>query len=426
MPYISAKNLGVISMTKNTKMMAKLIKYWKEQKKSNLTAAWAQSLTEYVADLTSNEKFIEQMYDHVAGLLYTMDTAPNQAIVAFPHLANMGSMTSSLRKTYAWNEKAVQMVQNRQGVKTKEVRFKTFEDFLKFENNLEVSKYFRRMIGANMEASTSDSTSTQSEPCTAIFIEEVDITEDDNECIARASELLDMEEDAERMINLGSELLDSSGSVYSSRADVDDIMSMVSYQTSKSSRLIGAMQDQNQIDLNLSQTNFEFEHKITLPIKQDDDGEIQIQALTDDMHVAICTHWDSNTYTKCEKEALPGQYWCDEHVGLNFDRSNDFLKELKGFDQNITFNLTQSIVVENHEEFMVLDVYEYATSYNGPTEAFIHGKNQVEKLLKVSYETYMADRTCSFDKFDHKPFRALFKEADYSGNNIYFSLMKKY
>ena len=91
MPFTSARNLGVTSMTKNVKMMAKLIKYWKEQKKSNLTAAWAQSLTEYVSDLTSNDQFIEQMYDHVAGLLYTMDAAPSQAIVAFPHLANMGS-----------------------------------------------------------------------------------------------------------------------------------------------------------------------------------------------------------------------------------------------------------------------------------------------------------------------------------------------
>ena len=87
-------------MTRNVKMMKKLTTFWKEHRKSNLTASWAQSLTEYVADLTSNANFIEQMYDHVAGLLYTTDTAPNQAIVAFPHLANMGSMTSKLRKTY--------------------------------------------------------------------------------------------------------------------------------------------------------------------------------------------------------------------------------------------------------------------------------------------------------------------------------------
>ena len=419
MPFISAKNLGVISMTRNVKMMEKLIKYWRVQKKSTMTAAWAQSLTEYVADLTSNDQFMEQMYDHVAGLLYTMDAAPSQAIVAFPHLANMGSMTSKLRKTYAWNEKAITMVQNRQGVQTKEVRFKVFEDFLKFENNPEVSKYFRRMIGANMEVNSTPSQSTESEPCTAIFIDEVDINEEDNECLARASELLDMEEDAERMINLGSELLDADGSVYSSRADVEDIMSMISYQTSKSSRLIGAMQDQNQIDLNLSQTNLEFEHKITLPIHKDEDGEIQIQALMDDMNVAICTHWDSQTYTKCENEALPGQYWCEEHVGLNFDRSNDFLKELKGFDQNITFNLTQSIVVENHEEFLIMDVHEYATSFEGPTDAFLHGKNQTEKLLKIAYEVYMANQSCDFDKFDHKPFRASFKEAShYSGERV--------
>lgn len=401
--------------------MTKLINFWKEQKKSNLTASWAQSLTEYVADLTSNDTFIEQMYDHVAGLLYTMDTAPNQAIVAFPHLANMGSTTSRLRKAYAWNDQAIEMVQARQGVKTKEVKFKTFEDFIAFENNPEVTKYFRRMIGANKDPLPNDTASKK--PCTATFIEEVDITEEDNECIAQASELLDMETDAERMINLGSELLDSSGSVYSSRADVEDIMSMISYQTSKSSRLMGAMQDQNQIDLNLSQTNFEFEHKLTLPIQQDEDGNIQIQALTDDINVAICTHWDAQSYTKCEKEALPGQYWCDEHVGLNFDRSNDFLKELKGFNQDITFNLTQSIIVENHEEFLIMDVHEYATSYTGPTDAFLHGKSQTEKLLKVSYEAFMANKSCDFDKFDHKPFRALFKESDYSGK-ILISIFK--
>ena len=125
MPLSSARNLGVTSMTRNIKMMSKLVNFWKNQRKSNLTASWAQSLTEYVADLTSNDNFMEQMYDHVAGLLYTMDTAPNQAIVAFPHLANMGSMTSKLRKSYAWNEQAIAMVQARQGVKTKEVKFNT-------------------------------------------------------------------------------------------------------------------------------------------------------------------------------------------------------------------------------------------------------------------------------------------------------------
>ena len=208
MPLAVKRTLGTSSMTRGVKMVSKLVKFWKEKKNSILTASWAESLMAYVVELTANDQFIEQMYDHVAGLLYTMDTAPSQAIVAYPHLVNMGSMTSKLRKTYAWNDKAIEMVQQQQGTQTKTVRFKIFEEFLASENDPEVRKYFRRLMGASIEKNDTDnaseiqSSSTSNKPCTAIFNEEVDITEDDNECLARASELLDMEEDAERMINL--------------------------------------------------------------------------------------------------------------------------------------------------------------------------------------------------------------------------------
>ena len=414
-------------MTKSTKMIKLLINFWKEKNQSKLTVSWAESLMAYVNELTSNEKFIEQMYDHVAGLFYTMDTAPAQAIVAFPHLANMGSMTSKLRRTYNWNEQAVEMVQNRQGVQTKQVKLKVLDAFLEHQNADDVTRYFCRMLGTPIPKNKNEkeakeqptSSKTSKTPCTVHFIPEYDISEEDTVCLAQAADLLDMEEDAERMIDLGSQLSDQPGSVYSQRADIEDVMSMMSYQTSKSSRIMAAFQDQNKIDLNLSQLDIDFEAKLTLPLQHDDKGEIQIQALTSDMHVAICTHWDVNTYSKCENEAIKGQYWCEEHQGLHFDRSDDFLKELKGFDDDLKFHLSKSIEVENHDDALIMLVHEYATSFTGPTDAFIHGRNQTEKILTVSYDAYMANKSCEFSKFNHEPFRALFKEANFSGKKYF-------
>ena len=66
-----------------------------------------------------------------------------------------------------------------------------------------------------------------------------------------------------------------------------------------------------------------------------------------------------------------------------------------------------------------MDVTEYATSYDGPTNTFLHGKINSEALLQLGYQEYMSNKSCDFKKFNHEPFKARFKEVDYSGMSFY-------
>ena len=431
MPASTIRSLGVSGMGKCSRMVTKLIKFWKEDQGSKLTAHWADSLNSYVKELVALPKFMDQMYQHVAELLYTMDTAPQQAYIAFSHLANMGSMTSSLKKMYDWNEKAIQMVQNRLNVKPQKVRFKSFGPFLNSQNDMETSTFFKRIMGSSIDpkpeeskptTSATTSTTTTQEPLMALnslgTTFPTEISEEDHLCIVEAADLLDMENDPSKHFNVGS-MVSEDSTLFANRAEAEDIMSLMSYETSRSSRLLSSLQDQQEINLNLSQIDLAVDDKMVLPIQTDEDGKAQIQALISDVNVSQCTHWDPINQIKCEQEAVIGQYWCMEHQGLHFDRSNEFLKELKGFNEDLTFNLSKSIKVENHDDDLVMLTYEYATSFDGPTNAFLHGKKSAEKLLTASYDIYLKNPTGDFSSFNYESLRTLFPEVKYSAITWY-------
>ena len=423
MPASTVRSLGVSGMGKCSRIITKLVKFWRDEQGSKLTSHWAESLLAYVKELLALPKFMDQMYQHVAELLFTMDTAPDQAYIAFSHLANMGSMTSSLQRMYGWNEKAIELVQTRMNVRPRQVRFKSFGPFLNAQNDQETTAFFKRIMGAGLKnttpttmTSTTTSTSNQ-EPLMALSslgtTYPTEISEDDHMCIVEAADLLDMENNLDKHFNLGTNVADDS-TIYANRAEAEDIMSVMSYETSRSSRLLSDLQDRNEIDLNLSQLDLSNEDKLVLPIEAGEDGKAQIQALISDVNVSYCNHWDHLNQVKCEQEALVGQYWCAEHQGLHFDRSNEFLKELKGFSEELTFHLTKSIKVENHDDILIMMTFEYATSYNGPTDAFLHGKKSAEKLLKACYDIFLKNPSDEFSKFNHETLRSLFPEVQYS------------
>ena len=406
MPRATSRRLAVTNMDKGIRMIMHLAKFWKQQHKSVLTAQWTENLATYIKDLTASDKFMTQMYDHLASLIYTMDTAPSKAVTIFAHLANMGSMTRKLRDMYDWDQSVIDMVQSAQNVKPKEVKLKTFQTFLQSQDNLEVTQYFQRILGA---AVMTPSVNTQ-ESYTTINTA-ADITEEDNQCLAETSEVLDMENDPERFLNLG-KMVSDQDNLLTQPADIDDIMSLVSCNTSKSSRVMSAFQDQH-LELNLSQMDVIYDDKLILPIQTDDENP-QIQPLVEEAEGVICTHWDPITEEKCEKEAQAGQYWCMEHQGLQFDRADDFLKEMKGINNDLIFNLSESIQVENTEN-VVLEVFQYATSYDGPSNAFIHGRSSMERLLKVAYEVHRSNPSSEFKTFSEKLYKATFKEVSYNG-----------
>ena len=408
MPKASQSRLAVANMVQCGQHAKDLATYWRDERKSKLTAHWVETLADYVNELVENDKFMNQMYDHLAAILYTMDTAPNHAIVAFAHLANMGSLTTKLKKLYDWDDQAIQFVQQRQNVKPKEAKFKTFQSFLQRKNQVETTQFFQRLLGSAV--TTVEPTQTTSEqPYTAPDNPDVEISEEDNHCLALAADILTMESDSERLFNLGGQVNESTG-LLAQPADVDDIMSLVSYQTSRSSRIMSAFQDQKIVDINVSQIDFDADGKLTLPIQTDDDGKPMVQALIEDQDAPLCQHWDPVTMMKCEEAAQTGQYWCNEHQHLIFDRSDDFLKELKGFNNEIVFNLSQSMQVENHNDAIVLPVFQYATSYDGPTDTFIHGRVTTEKILEVAYQVHLANPSGDFLRFNPEPYKATFKE----------------
>ena len=407
MPRATSRRLAVSNMDRGIKMITHLAQHWRETLNSNLTAQWTESLATYVKDLTASSTFMSQMYEHLASLIYTMDMAPSKAITVFPHLANMGSLTTSLKNMYGWDQSIIKVVQIAQKVRPKKVKVKTFQSFLQAQGKLEVSQYFQRILGAAV-VSTRETADSQ-EPYTAINTA-ADITEDDNELLAEASDILDMENDPERFLNLGG-MVSNDQNMLAQPADIDDIMSIVSYNTSKSSRIMSALQDQNQIDINISQMDMIYDDKLVLPFQQDS-ANPQLQPLVEEELKIICTHWDPITDEKCDQEAQTGQYWCHEHQGLQFDRADDFLKEMKGINNDLIYNLTESIQVENTEN-VTLDVFQYATSFDGPTNAFLHGRTSMERLLKVAFEVHRANPSMDFNSFSEKLYKANFKEVSY-------------
>ena len=118
------------------------------------------------------------------------------------------------------------------------MKVKTFQSFLQHQDNLEVTQYFQRILGAAVVSGRSN----EEEPYTAINTA-ADISEEDNQCLAETAEILDMENEPERFLNLG-ETPSNEESLLAQPADIDDIMSIVSCNTSKSSRIMSAFQDQ--------------------------------------------------------------------------------------------------------------------------------------------------------------------------------------
>ena len=407
MPRSTSRRLAVSNMDRGIKMIKNLAQFWRENLSSKLTAQWADNLADYIKGLTASSKFMDQVYEHLASLIYTMDMAPSKAITIFPHLANMGSLTSTMKTMYDWDQSLIDLVQTTQKVRPKKVKIKTFQPFLQSQAKLEVSQYFQRILG-HAVVSERDAAENQ-EPYTAINTA-ADITAEDNECLAESAEILDMENDPERFLNLGGMIGNDQG-MMAQPADIDDIMSIVSCNTSKSSRIMSAFQDQHQLDMNISQLDVIYDDKLVLPF-QVESSTPQLKPLPEEEQKIICTHWDPILEEKCDQEALNGQYWCNEHQGLQFDRADDFLKEMKGINAEIMYNLSESIQVENTEN-VVMSVFQYATSFDGPTNAFLHGRTNMERLLKVAYEVYRANPTSEFKTFSEQLYRANFKEVSY-------------
>ena len=222
MPTSTLRNLGVINMDKNFKMVQQLVDFWKVQKKSNLTAFWAEALNKYIKDLAENPKFIDQMYDHMADLVYTMDTAPSQAVIAFAHLANMGTMTSSLKRMYDWNDEAIKLIQQRQNVKPKQVRIKAFQEFLLFKNNMETNSHFNRIMGASVLAASAPTISTNASSTTLEPPTPTEISEEDNQCLAEAVDLTEMDTDMAKLLDLGTD--PDNKQLFNNPADADDMI----------------------------------------------------------------------------------------------------------------------------------------------------------------------------------------------------------